>query len=106
MSSSDVSTSRSVSRARSRMVDKRALLAGGIVLWAGALQLHMWSLTSSDAFRKSPIASSSSWSWSWTTPSLWGGPGGSGDGDGGGEKTSSTPPGRTTREAARGRGDR
>ena len=37
-------------------MDKRSMLATGLILWAGALQVHMYYLTSSDEYKKSPIA--------------------------------------------------
>lgn len=56
-------------------MDKRALAAAGLLVWAGALQAHMWYLTSSDDFKQSQIAKAGddSRSWSISFGGLFGG---------------------------------
>jgi hypothetical protein len=56
-------------------MDKRMYMAGGILVWAGALQVHMWSLTSSDDFKQSQIskAGDEAQSWSVSFSGLFGG---------------------------------
>jgi hypothetical protein len=53
-------------------MDKRTLAATGLLVWAGALQAHMWYTTSSDAYKTSPIAKagdSTDWSFSFGSSS-------------------------------------
>lgn len=38
------------------MDNKRLLAATGILVWAGALQYHMWSLTGSEEYKRSALA--------------------------------------------------
>ena len=44
-------------------MDKRALAATGLLAWAGALQVHMWYTTSSDADKQSPLSKAAATDW-------------------------------------------
>lgn len=47
-------------------MDKRTLVATGLLVWAGALQAHMWYLTSSDEYKRSEISKAGDDSRSWS----------------------------------------
>ena len=65
-------------RRRRGCMDKRTLAATGLLLWAGALQAHMWSLTSGEEYKNSSIARAGEGT-SWTV-SLFGSSGKRGEG--------------------------
>lgn len=54
-------------------MDKRTLAATGLLIWAGALQAHMWYITSSDEYKQSTISKAgdaSDWSFSFGSSKL------------------------------------
>lgn len=47
-------------------MDKRALAATGLLAWAGALQAHMWYMTSSEDYKQSQLAKAGAGSRTWS----------------------------------------
>ena len=66
-------------------MDRRSLLATGLLAWAGALQVHVWYVTSTDEYKSSSIAKSGVADWTFRLPTSLGG-GGSEEGRDGGER--------------------
>ena len=61
-------------------MDKRAVVATGLMLWAGALQYSMYKLTTSDEFKQSELSQTGTANVDWSISRLWGGGGGGDDG--------------------------
>ena len=63
-------------------MDRRAVAATALLVWAGALQAHMWYVTSTEDFKQSSIAKAGARTdWSVSLPNVFGSSGGKGAGD-------------------------